>query len=80
MRKTRRRVRVRRVKTACPFCQEKFEPDWKKEDVLSRYLSERGRILGKGLTGLCAKHQRRVTREIKRARFMALLPFVAQVK
>lgn len=68
-----------RIETFCPFCQEEIEPDWKKPEELVRYLSERGRILGKGITGLCAKHQRRVTREIKKARHMALLPFATKV-
>jgi len=80
MRRKRRRPRVRPVKKDCPFCREKFEPDWKKPEILSKYASERGKILGKAKTGVCAKHQRRITREIKKARFMALLPFVSGIK
>jgi len=66
----------RPVKKNCPFCKEKKEPDYKEVEILRKYISDRGRILGKDITGLCAKHQRRVTKEIKRARYLAMLPFV----
>lgn len=63
----------------CFFCQGKIEPDYKQVEVLSRFISERGRILSGSRTGLCARHQRRLGREIKRARYLALLPFITQV-
>lgn len=68
------------VETNCPFCKQKKSPDYKEAEVLKAYLTERGKILGKDRTGLCSKHQRRVAVQIKRARFLALLPFAVQVK
>ncbi|HHX93548.1 MAG TPA: 30S ribosomal protein S18 [Tenericutes bacterium] len=60
----------------CYYCEKDAVADYKDVDSLKRYLSERGKILPRRLTGLCAKHQREVTRCIKRARIMSLLPFV----
>lgn len=74
-----RRNKVRRVPKNCNFCNEKKEPNFKEIPVLENYLSERGKILGKTKTGVCMKHQKRLAREIKRARFLALLPFVPSV-
>ncbi|MEK7154942.1 MAG: 30S ribosomal protein S18 [Patescibacteria group bacterium] len=61
----------------CGFCEAKIEPDFKDVATLSKYLSERGRILGHERTGICSKHQRRLAKSLKQARHMALLPFVA---
>lgn len=72
-----RRKIIRRTTKPCQFCVEKKEPYFKDVAALSRFLSERGRIEGRIRTGVCAKHQRVLTREIKRARHLALLPFVA---
>ncbi len=64
-------------KKVCQFCQNKdVEIDYKDVKRLQKYISERGKILPRRVTGTCAKHQRAVTKEIKRARVMALLPFV----
>jgi len=63
------------VKTNCSFCKEKEEPDYKDYKKLAKYLSERAKITGKEYTGVCSKHQRRLSRAIKRARYLALLPF-----
>ena len=54
------------------------KPDYKKWEVLSNFITERGKILGRARTNLDAKTQRRLTREIKRARHLALLPFVVK--
>jgi len=78
-RRRRTKRRLRPVKTDCPFCKEGKSPSWKEPEILEKYLSERGRILGKAVTGLCAKHQRRLASEIKKARYLALLPFVVKV-
>lgn len=59
----------------CPICASNTIVDYKDVVLLRRHLSERGKILGRAKTGVCAKHQRALTRAIKRARFMALLPF-----
>ncbi len=61
----------------CYFCQRNIkEIDWKNVRVLSRFLSAGGKIKPKRKTGLCAKHQRQLKRAVKKARIMALLPFV----
>jgi small subunit ribosomal protein S18 len=52
--------------------------DYKDSDSLRRFTTERGKILPRRITGTCAKHQRLVAREIKRARSLALLPFVTK--
>ena len=52
--------------------------DYKDVSLLKHYLSERGKILSRAKTGVCATHQRQVTKNIKRARVMALLPFVSR--
>ncbi len=79
-RKRRSTAIIRRVfvKKACRFCSEKLEHiDYKDLERIGRYVTERGKILPSRLTGTCAKHQRVLTRAIKRARFMALLPYVS---
>ncbi len=67
-------------KPACRFCATGTEPDYKNVTVLKNFISERYKILPRRVTKLCAKHQRRVAREIKRARILALLPFVPDYK
>jgi len=65
----------------CYFCTEKSDSiDYKEVDLLRRFVSDRGKIRPRRQTGVCAKHQRRLTVAIKRARHMALLPFVAEMK
>ena len=66
----------RRKKKVCQMCAGK-EFDYKDIDILKKYVSmDRGRILSRRATGNCAKHQRIIAGEIKKARHMALLPFV----
>lgn len=62
-------------KKVCKFCSQKVEPDYKNPEQLKRCITERGKILPARITGTCAKHQRALTREIKRARVLAYLPF-----
>jgi len=65
-------------KKVCQFCQEKATHiDYKDLGKLKKYITERGKILPRRITGACAKHQRMVTRAIKRARTIALMPYVA---
>ena len=65
-------------KKVCSFCVDKVTHiDFKDTVKLRRYLSERGKILPRRTTGTCAAHQRDLTTAIKRARHVALLPFVA---
>ncbi|OGW41117.1 MAG: 30S ribosomal protein S18 [Nitrospirae bacterium RBG_13_39_12] len=60
----------------CRFCSEKIEYiDYKNIKVLKSYITERGKILPRRMTGNCAKHQRELTESIKRARSIALLAF-----
>ena len=67
-----------RRKKVCQFCAYKTEAiDYKDVDKLKKYVTERGKILPKRITGTCAVHQREVTRAIKRARIVALLPYTA---
>ncbi|MFC1670298.1 30S ribosomal protein S18 [Spirochaetota bacterium] len=66
-------------KKVCRFCYEKgLEVDYKNSDILERFITDRGKILPRRVTGACAKHQRAVARAIKRARIIALVPFVEQ--
>lgn len=63
---------------SCLFCKDKVrEVDYKNVNQLRRYVSERGKIRAPRMTGACRKHQRQVAVAIKRAREMALLPYVA---
>ena len=75
-----RRDRGRRPRRkVCSFCVDKVEHiDYKDVAKLRRFITERGKILPRRISGNCAKHQRRVTVAIKRARNIALLPFTAE--
>lgn len=74
----RRRPQVRTRRT-CAFCADKVkEIDYKQTDTLKRYITDRGQIRPRRKTGLCAKHQRRIAESVKRARFMALLPYTGE--
>lgn len=71
-------ARSRKKKKVCAFCVDRAEfIDYKDASKLRKYLSERAKILPKRVTGTCAKHQRELTVAIKRARHIALLPYVA---
>ena len=73
----KRRGGMRRKKV-CQFCADKTETiDYKDIEKLKKYVTERGKILPKRITGTCAVHQSEVTRAIKRARIVALLPYTA---
>ncbi|MGN0465828.1 MAG: 30S ribosomal protein S18 [Lachnospiraceae bacterium] len=72
-----RRRTTRRRKKVCVFCTDKNATmDYKDVNKLKRYVSERGKILPRRITGNCAKHQRALTVAIKRARHVALMPYV----
>ena len=77
MMQDKRRGGMRRKKV-CQFCADKTEViDYKDVGKLKKYVTERGKILPKRITGTCAMHQREVTTAIKRARIVALLPYTA---
>ena len=66
-------------KRNCFFCKDKIEEvDWKNVNQLRRYISEKGKIRSRRITGACRRHQRQVAVAVKRAREMALLPYVAE--
>jgi len=63
-----------RRKKICQMCAGK-SVDYKDVMIVSKYINEKGKILPRRMTGACAKHQREIAKQVKRARFMALLPF-----
>lgn len=74
-----RRQRGPRRQRICAFCVDHVNfIDYKDRDMLSRYVNEFGRMRPRRQTGTCAKHQRSLAKAIKRARHIALLPFVAE--
>ncbi len=72
----RRRPRTFYKKKVCRFCTQKMKVSYKEPEALKRFITERGKILPRRITGTCAKDQRKLATEIKRARALALLPFV----
>ncbi|MBN1375832.1 MAG: 30S ribosomal protein S18 [Dehalococcoidia bacterium] len=58
----------------CMFCVDKTAIDYKNASLLQRFVSDRGKIVTRRRTGVCAKHQRRLAQAIKRARYLAMLP------
>ena len=60
----------------CAICSEDSRVDWKDASFLRKYVSDRGKIRGRRVTGLCPQHQREVAVAVKNAREMALLPYV----
>ena len=65
-------------KKFCRFCADKDLPlNYKRADVLNDFITERGKIIARRITGTCAKHQRKLTTEIKKSRQMALLYYTA---
>jgi small subunit ribosomal protein S18 len=65
-------------KKVCRFCTQNVKIDYKDADMLRRYTTERGKILPRRITGTCSKHQRLLAVNIKRARSLALLPYVVK--
>ena len=88
MAKQRRRPTRRRDKKGgpgsgrrkpCPYCKDKIEQvDYKDLSALRRFISERGKIRSRRITGACRRHQNQVSKAVKRARELALLPYVAE--
>ncbi len=75
-RKTNRRRKIVQVPQECYFCKENKVPAYAEVQVLQRYTLNRGKIMSRTRSGICSKHQRRLTSAIKYARHLALLPFV----
>ena len=74
----RRKGGMRRRKKVCVFCGKDNAIDYKDVAKLKRYVSERGKILPRRITGNCARHQRTLTVAIKRARHISLMPYTAE--
>ncbi len=63
----------------CPYCRDKVEQvDYKDVSALRRFISDRGKIRSRRITGACRRHQNQIARAVKRAREVALLPYVAE--
>lgn len=65
-----------RFKKDCVFCKGEQGIDYKNIDLLFRFISSKKKIISRRFSGNCAKHQRKLTREIKRARFLSLMPYL----
>ena len=77
--KTFRRKPIFFKRRVCIFCKEKIDHiDYKDTEHLKRYITERGKIVPSRSSGNCAKHQRMLAMAMKRARFMALLPYTTE--
>jgi small subunit ribosomal protein S18 len=65
---------------SCKFCEQRAKAiDYKDERLLRRFISDRGRILPRRITGNCARHQRQLTLAIKKGRHLAMLPFTQEI-
>ena len=65
----------------CPYCRDKIDQvDYRDISALRRFISERGKIRSRRITGACRRHQRQIARSVKRARELALLPYVADAR
>lgn len=74
-----RRKKVRKNTGPCPFCVSGSIPTYKKHDELARFLTDRAKIVSRDRSGVCSKHQRRLTIAIKRSRHLGLLPYSPRV-
>jgi len=77
--KMNKMTKTERTNKKCAFCEGEKSPTYTDTAALKRYTSDRARIQPKMRTGVCSKHQRQVTKHIKYARHLALLPFVNKV-
>jgi small subunit ribosomal protein S18 len=74
----RRRIQKNNAPKKCFFCDEKKTPSFGDIAVLQRFTTERGKIISRARSGLCAKHQKVLTNQVKYARHLALLPFIVR--
>lgn len=77
---TVKRRRPMEVVHECYFCKEKKNPDFLDYETLKNFISERGKIHSRSRSGVCSKHQRKLTTAVKRARLLALLPFIVRAE
>jgi small subunit ribosomal protein S18 len=76
--KPKRRIQKTNAPKNCSFCDEKKEPTFADTPVLLRFVTERGKLIPRSRSGLCAKHQKALTVTVKHARHLALLPFIVR--
>ena len=69
--------RIQRPKE-CFYCKQKLEPDYKEVETLRHFISERGKVTPRMHNGICQKHQKILTKSIKRARYLSLIPFLVR--
>ena len=74
----KKRKREIGFKKDCMFCKKKLDIDYKNIDLLVRFISSKRKIVSRRSSGNCAKHQRKLIREVKRARFLSLLPYLTK--
>lgn len=76
----KRRIQKRKITVPkeCYFCVQKKDPWYSDTASLQKFISDRGKIIVRTRSGLCSRHQRRLTTAVKHARHLALLPFVAR--
>jgi small subunit ribosomal protein S18 len=74
--KKKKKIKERKTSSKpCRFCMDKISIDYKNDVLLKRFVTDRGKITPRRITGTCARHQRQLGRAIKRARMIALLPY-----
>ena len=68
---------MRRPTKTCPFCETRVRfIDYKDDRTLGRFITDHGKILPSRLSGVCARHQRQLSTAIKRARYLAIIPYI----
>jgi len=70
----------RRKPGKCPFCEQDIQPDYKDVRTMKSFMTDKGKIVSRSRTGVCQKHQRELSTAIKRARQIALLPYVSVIR
>ena len=74
---TTRIEKMRRPQKSCPFCEGRVRwIDYKDDRTLGRFITDQGKILPSRLSGTCARHQRQLSTAIKRARYLAIIPYL----
>ena len=68
---------MRRAQKSCPFCETRVRfIDYKEDRTLGRFITDHGKILPSRLSGVCARHQRQLSTAVKRARYLAIIPYI----
>lgn len=77
--KQQQKKKIKKSTDPCHYCIRGIEPDYKDVETLGKFVSNKGRILPRIMTGVCQKHQTRLSTAVKRARHIALIAFVPQI-